>query len=188
MKNRRSRSESGSRANRLELIGVGLANTISNDAQQKFMRLGVTCQALHDAHLQTMSAATLHPGDVAIAFSYNGRIKDILRAANAARDAGAFLIAVTRSGSPLARSADLVLAIDTPEDTFLYAPMATWLAHFVMADLLATLVVLARSPGIVERLEHIKESLSDQWIADDEPRHASRTSEARRRRRHNADH
>lgn len=153
-------------ARRVELFGVGLANTIANDAHQKFMRLDVTCQALHDTHLQTMSAATLVNGDVALAFSYNGGVKDIVRAARTAREGGAKVIAVTRSGSPLAREADLLLAIDTPEDTFLYAPMATRLAHFVMVDLLATLVALASGPAIVERLERVKESLSDQWIAE----------------------
>lgn len=155
-------------ARRLEFYAVGLANTIATDAQQKFMRLDITCQALHDGHLQTMSAATLRPGDVAIAFSYNGRIKDIVRAARSAQESGAFVIAITRPGSALAAIADLVLAIDTQEDTFLYAPMATRLAHFVMVDLLATLVTLAKGPGVVGRLEKIKESLSDQWITDDE--------------------
>ena len=67
-------------------------------------------------------------------------------------------------------SPTLLIAIDTPEDTFLYAPMATRLAHFVMVDLLSTLVTLARGPSVVERLEYIKESLSDQWIVSDEPR------------------
>jgi RpiR family carbohydrate utilization transcriptional regulator len=157
-------------ANRLDLYAGGLTNTVASDAQQKFMRLDITCQALHDGHLQTMSAATLRPGDVALAFSYNGRIKDIVRTARTARDSGAYVIALTRSDSPLAAIANLLVAIDTPEDTFLYAPMATRLAHFVMVDLLSTLVTLARGPGVIERLEYIKESLSDQWIVGDEPR------------------
>lgn len=161
-------------ANRLDLYAVGLTNTVAIDAQQKFMRLDITCQALHDAHLQTMSAATLRPGDVALAFSYNGHIKDIVRCARTARDVGAYVIAITRSESPLADIADLLITIDTPEDTFLYAPMATRLAHFVMVDLLSTLVTLARGPGVVERLEYIKESLNDQWIVGDEPRNPRR--------------
>jgi len=156
-------------ARRLALFAVGLANTVATDAQQKFMRLGITAEALHDTHLQTMSAATLTAADVALIFSYNGRIKDIVRTARAARAAGAFVIGVTRAGSPLAGTVDLLIAIDTPEDTFVYAPMSTRLAHFVVVDLLATLVALARGPGVVEQLEHVKESLSDQWIADDGP-------------------
>lgn len=167
-------------ARRLELMAVGLANTIAIDAQQKFMRLDIACQALHDTHLQTMSAATLSEGDVAIVFSYNGRIKDVQRAARIAREAGAFVIGVTRSDSPLARQVDLLIAVDTPEDTFLYAPMTTRLAHFVVVDLLATLVALSRGPAIVERLKTIKDSLSDQWIADsDTIRRRAKPSAAR---------
>lgn len=155
-------------ARRLALMAVGLANIVASDAQQKFMRLDITCEALHDTYLQTMSAAILSREDVAIAFSYNGRVRDILRSARTAREAGAFVIGVTRSDSPLAGEVDLLIAVDTPEDTFLYAPMITRLAHFVVVDLMATLVALSHGPAIVGRLEHIKESLSDQWIADSE--------------------
>jgi len=157
-------------ANRLGLFATGLANTVASDAQQKFMRLDITCQALHDGHLQTMSAATLSSGDVALVISYNGRIKDIVRAAKIAQESGAYVIALTRSGSPLAKLSNLLIAIDTPEDTFLYAPMATRLAHFAMVELLSTLVTLARGTSVVGRLEHIKESPSDQWIVDNKPR------------------
>src|SRR5690606_38125747 len=41
-------------ARRLALLGVGLANIVASDAQQKFMRLDINCEALHDTHLQTM--------------------------------------------------------------------------------------------------------------------------------------
>jgi len=41
---------------------------------------------------------------------------------------------------------------------------------FVAVGLLATLVALSRGPAIVEQLEHVKDSLSDQWIAGDEKR------------------
>lgn len=167
-------------ARRLELLGVGLANTIASDAQQKFMRLDIVCSAHHDTHLQTMAAATLGPGDVALAFSYNGRIRDILRSIKVARESGACTIAVTRSGSPLARAADLVLNVETAEDTFVYAPMTTRLAHLAVVDLLATLVTLGRGPSITRRFEHIKDLLSDQWI-DESEEGAGRT----RRRRGN---
>ncbi len=162
-------------ARRIALFAVGLANTVSNDAQHKFMRIGLAPEALHDTHLQTMSAATLTKGDVALVFSYNGRIKDIVRCAKVARQGGAHVIGVTRTGSPLAEELDLLIAVDTPEDTFLYAPMTTRLSHFVVVDLLATLVALARGPEVVATTEHIKESLSDQWITEASP--------ARRRQR-----
>ena len=156
-------------ARRIALFAVGLAGTVASDAQHKFMRIGLAPEALHDAHLQTMSAATLTAADVALVFSYNGRIKDIVRCARTAREGGAHVIGVTRTGSPLAEEVDLLIPVDTPEDTFLYAPMTTRLSHFVVVDLLATLLALAKGPEVVATTEHIKESLSDQWIAEAGP-------------------
>ncbi len=153
-------------ARRLQLLAVGLAGVLALDAQQKFMRLDLVCDAQRDAHLQTMAAATLGPDDVAVALSYNGRIKDVMRAVQTARDMGAYVIAVTRTGSPLAKAADLLIAVDPPEDTFLYAPMTSRLSHLVVIDLIATMVALRRGPDVVPQLERIKESLSDQWIAE----------------------
>ncbi len=135
-------------ARRIDVMAVGLSHIVALDAQQKLMRLETMCTALGDSHLQTISAATLGPGDVALIFSYNGRIKDILRCARVAREAGASTIAVTCSGTPLAAAADLLLPVDVPEDTFVYAPMTTRLAQLAVLDVLATGIALRRGPGI----------------------------------------
>jgi RpiR family carbohydrate utilization transcriptional regulator len=161
-------------ARRIDCIAAGLSTIVAIDAQQKLMRLQVPCAAHHDGHLQTLSAATLGPGDVALVFSYHGRVRDALRAARTAREAGATTIAVTRSDTPLARAVDLCIPVDTPEDTFVYSPMTTRLAHLAVLDVLATGVALRRGPAIAAHLERIKESMSDQWIMDEEPPPAAR--------------
>lgn len=171
-------------ARRIEILAVGLSHIVALDAQQKLMRLETPCIALADSHLQTMSAATLRPGDVALIFSYNGRIKDILRCARVAREAGAATVAVTCSGTPLAAVCDLVIPVDVPEDTFVYAPMTTRLGHLAVLDVLATGVALRRGPRIAEHLEQIKESMSDQWLVEAEAprgrrRRASEASQGR---------
>jgi RpiR family transcriptional regulator, carbohydrate utilization regulator len=157
-------------APRIDCVGVGLSAIVAIDAQQKLMRLEVHCAAHHDAHLQTMSAATLRPGDAALVFSYNGRIKDVLRCAAVAREAGAATIAVTRSGTPLAAAVDVCIPVDVPEDTFVYAPMTTRLAQLAVLDVLATGVALRRGPAIAAHLERVKETMSDQWLVAETPR------------------
>jgi RpiR family carbohydrate utilization transcriptional regulator len=166
-------------APRIDLIGVGLSNIVAVDAQQKLMRLEIACICHHDAHLQTMSAATLGPGDAALIFSYNGRIKDVVRSARVAREAGAATIAITPSGTPLARAADLAIGVDVPEDTFVYPPMTTRLAQLAVVDVLATGVTLRRGPSVAAHLERVKESMSDQWLVEEE----RGTKPTRRRRR-----
>jgi len=152
------------KARRIDCYGVGLASVAAIDAHQKLMRLGVPSFVYADVHVQTMSAATLQPNDVAIAFSYTGQIRDIVRTAQVAKEQGAFVIAVTRSDTELARICSMNLAVDTAEDTFVYAPMTTRLAHLAVIDVLATSVALRRGPDVVELFRKIKDTTTDQWI------------------------
>jgi RpiR family carbohydrate utilization transcriptional regulator len=168
-------------APRIDCIGVGLSAIVAIDAQQKLMRLETHCVAHHDAHLQTLSAATLQAGDAALLFSYNGRIKDVLRCARVARATGAATIAVTRSGTPLAAAVDVCIPADVPEDTFVYAPMTTRLAQLAVLDVLATGVALRRGPAIAAHLERVKETISDQWLVAENPRAADRRRTRRTR-------
>lgn len=165
-------------APRIEVMAVGLSQIVAQDAQQKLMRLETHCIVFSDSHLQTLSAATLKPGDAALIFSYNGRVKDIQRCARVAKEAGATTIAVTCSNTPLAEICDLLIPVDVPEDTFVYAPMTTRLAHLAVLDVLATGVALRRGPRIAEHLELIKESMSDQWLVEAEPPRGRRRRQA----------
>lgn len=158
-------------AQRIDCYGVGLASVAAIDAHQKFIRLGVVSSICADAHLQTMSAATLGPGDVALVFSYTGQIKDIARSAQVARESGATVIGVTRTGSRLSRICSLTIAVDPVEDTFVYAPMTTRLAHLAIVDILATSVALRRGPEVPEQLRRIKSTLRDQWILEPDAAH-----------------
>jgi len=156
--------EAIARAPRIELLGTGLSSVAAIDAQQKFMRLGVPTSHHPDGHVQRMSAATLKKSDVAIAFSYTGRLRDIVRAAETARAAGATLIAFTRSDSPLAAVADIVIGIDTLENTFVYAPMTTRIAHLVVVDVLATAVALGGGKRGQSLIRKVKQAMSDEWL------------------------
>ena len=151
-------------APRIELFANGLSSVTAIDANQKLMRLGVPTIHHLDSHLQLMSAATLKPGDVAIGFAYTGRVKDVLTTAEACLKQGATLITVTRSDSPLARISDISIGVDTLENTFIYAPMTTRMAHLAVVDVLATAVAMRSGPEGVAQIRKVKEALKDQWI------------------------
>ena len=153
-------------ANRIELLGTGLSSVAAVDAHQKFMRLGVPTNLHSDGHLQRMSCQTLKPGDVAIAFSYTGRLRDFQRTCEVVRERGAALIVVTRSDTPLAKIATETIAIDTLENTFVYAPMTTRIAHLTIVDVLATAVVLNAGSDRVATILRLKRALQDEWLID----------------------
>jgi RpiR family carbohydrate utilization transcriptional regulator len=146
-------------ARRVEFYGFGASGAVATDAQHKFFRLLLTAAAYSDPHMQAMSAVTLKPGDVAICISQSGRSKDLLITANLVRETGATLITLCPSQTPLADLASINLAIDVQEDTEIYTPLTSRIAHLVVIDVLAMGVAMARGPDLVNHLKSVKRSL-----------------------------
>lgn len=148
-----------SQAQRVEFYGFGASGAVAADAQHKFFRLLLTAAAYSDPHMQAMSAVTLKPTDVAICISQSGRSKDLLITANLVRESGASLITLCPSQTPLAELSTVNLAIDVHEDTEIYTPLTSRIAHLVVIDVLAMGVAMARGPSLVNHLKSVKRSL-----------------------------
>src|SRR5699024_8276395 len=69
--------------------GNGGSGIVGLDAQHKFMRTGLFCQALTDTHLQLMSASQLNEQSVAIFISHSGKNRDLLEVIEVAKAANA---------------------------------------------------------------------------------------------------
>ena len=150
---------------RIDFYGVGNSGIVAQDAQHKFFRLGVNAHAVSDSHVQVMSATMLRPGDCAVVISNSGRSRDLLDVFDIARRKGATLIAITATGSPLAREVQpgaqhVLLAADHPEDADRYSPMVSRLLHLSIIDILTTGVALRLgSARLQPMLQEIKKSL-----------------------------
>jgi RpiR family carbohydrate utilization transcriptional regulator len=147
-------------AKRIEFYGQGNSGITAQDGAHKFFRIGIPSVAHADPHVHSVSAAMLSPGDVVVAISNSGRTKDLLDTVEIARDAGASVIAMTAATSPLARQADVVLAVNPSEDPDVYAPMTARIAQLVIIDALAVAVALALGPKLQKRLETYKNILA----------------------------
>lgn len=152
------------RAARMEFYGIGNSGIVATDAQHKFFRFGIPSVAYSDPHTQGMAATLLEEGDVVVAISASGRTPELIRACELAREAGGEVIAITASGSPLARTATVLLAADVPEDPDVYAPMTSRIAHLALIDVLSVSVALASGPELIKRLERTKQTLRDKRI------------------------
>lgn len=152
------------RAGRMEFYGVGNSGIVAMDAQHKFFRFGIPSVAYSDPHTQGMAATLLEEGDVVVAISASGRTPEIIRACELAREGGAEVIAITATGSPLARIASVLLPADVPEDPDVYAPMTSRIAHLAIIDALSVSVALAGGPELIKRLERTKQTLRDKRI------------------------
>ena len=147
-------------ANRVEFYGFGASGAVAFDAQHKFFRLQISTSAYADPHMQNMSAVTLKEGDVVVAISQTGRTKALVASVRLARDAGATVIGLCPSDSPLASEVSLPLYIDVHEDTEIYTPLSSRIAHLVLIDVLAVGVAKTRGPKLAEQLKAVKKSLN----------------------------
>ena len=97
-------------ARTLLFTGIGDAALVAQEAQQRFMRIGVNSRFSQDYDLQLINASQLSKGDAVIAVSHSGRSKPVIEVCKLARSTGASVIGITNFPvSPLAKKSDIVL-------------------------------------------------------------------------------
>ncbi|MES2150630.1 MAG: glucokinase [Pseudomonadota bacterium] len=125
------------RAHRVEFYAMGNSRVVALDGQHKFFRFRIPTSSYGDSHLFTLAAELLKPGDVVIAISNSGRLPELLQAVDAARAAGADVIAISSSGSPLAKKATVCLAVDHAEDSTTFLSMISRVLQLLLIDILS---------------------------------------------------
>ena len=126
-----------SRARRVEFFAMGNSRAVALDGQHKFFRFRIPTSLYGDSHLFQLAAELLQPGDVVIAVSNSGSIAELLGAVDTARAAGADVIAISNSQSPLARKATVCLAVDHAEDSTSFLSMISRILQLLLIDILA---------------------------------------------------
>ncbi|TQK07324.1 glucokinase [Herbaspirillum sp. SJZ107] len=126
-----------SRARRIEFYALGNSRVVALDGQHKFFRFRIPSALYGDSHLFTLAAGLLGPGDVVVAISNSGGLPELLAAVDAARAAGADVIAITSSQSPLARRATVCLAVDHAEDSTHFLSMISRILQLLLIDIMA---------------------------------------------------
>jgi glucokinase len=125
------------RARRVEFYAMGNARVVALDGQHKFFRFRIPTTVYGDAHLFALAAELLQPGDVVVAISNSGSAPDLLAAVDAARAAGADVIAICGGQSPLARKATLCLAVDHAEDSSTFLSMISRILQLLLIDIMS---------------------------------------------------
>jgi glucokinase len=125
------------KANRVEFYAMGNSRVVALDGQHKFFRFRIPTSSYGDAHLVALAADLLKPGDVAIVISNSGKLPELLQAVDAARDAGADVIAIAPGQSPLAKKATVCLAVNHAEDSALFLSMISRFLQLLFIDILS---------------------------------------------------
>lgn len=149
-------------ATEVVFFAVGLSAWVAADAAQRFTKLGLVAQALHDGHAQATKAALLRPGSVAVGVSHSGSTRETVRSLELARGCGATTICITSFGrSPITRFADIHLFTSARETAFRTEAMSSRVAQIAIVDTLFVLVALKRYDQAVRNIARVREVNAD---------------------------
>ncbi|KAF1029222.1 MAG: HTH-type transcriptional regulator HexR [Pseudomonas sp.] len=139
--------------------GISVVNAL--DAEHKFQRLGLRCQALLGGKRQEMHAESARAGEVALIFSQSGHTRQTVDMAVAARKAGAKVVSIAADDSPLAKVSDVLIAVKPYEHTELMTPLASRLNHHLVTNMLVAAIAIASGSQFPDQLTAL-----DSWRTD----------------------
>jgi len=147
-------------ASRIDCYSVGTTSAfMADDLEGRLFRLGKAAHAIHDAHKQLISAASLGTHGVAVAISHVGRMPFLLESVTFARSQGAKVIAITQPHTPLAEIADVVIDVMVPPDAVMRVGTEAYIAHLLVIELLMILVLQKLGPKAIELQTQYREVL-----------------------------
>ena len=147
-------------AKRIDCFSVGAASRfMTEELQSRLFRLGLTANAIFDAHQQLISASTLGANGVAFVISHVGRMPYTLEAAQFARTHGATVIAMTEANTPLAKIADIVIEISVPPDAVMKVGTEAYLAHLLVIEILMVRLAQRLDPQVTHGLQQFRKLL-----------------------------
>jgi RpiR family carbohydrate utilization transcriptional regulator len=85
----------------------------------------------------------------------------LVRSAKLARKAGANVIVMAPTGTPLAEQATLLIPVDLVFNIDPYTPISARLAYLVIIDILAVGLALKRGPEFRKKMQNAQKSLQE---------------------------
>ena len=149
-------------ARRLLVVASGLSAPVATDLAMRLTAVGRSAETVGDPIGQQIAARHLAPDDVCVVISGSGANEASLRAAAAARAAGARVIALTSFvASPLTERADIALVLASGGTFRDELEHTSRIAHAVFAEAFVDAVARARAEDADLARARVLEILSD---------------------------
>ncbi|MBE3670367.1 XRE family transcriptional regulator [Vibrio navarrensis] len=153
-----------SEARRVQIAGIGGSALTAKDLSYKLLKLGITTLAEQDSHVQIAVARTLSEQDVQIVISFSGERKEILVAAEAAKEQGAKVIALSSpKKNRLRQIADMTFDTIADETEHRSSAIASRSAQNVITDLLFISLVQLRDESARQMISDISSDIRHIW-------------------------
>jgi RpiR family transcriptional regulator, carbohydrate utilization regulator len=157
-------------AARIDCYGTGTtSNFLAQFLQSRLFIRSLNVGAFLDAHYQLAAAGTLSTNDAVVAISFVGRMPTLLEAIRLGKQRGAKIIAITRTDTPLAELADIVLATDVPSDPIVRVGTDACVVQLLLIEMLTVSIGLKRGGAILDRLLDVQRALATYGVDSDDP-------------------
>jgi len=148
-------------AKNIYVFGVGGSALVALDLQQKLLRINKPTITFLDSHTQLMVSSNLDKEDVAIAISYSGKSKEVIKAIKNAKNNGAKCISITKYGeNDLTNMCDINLFVPNIENKLREGAISSRIAMLTLIDIIYISI-------IQKNLEDYKSKLESSKIAMD---------------------
>ncbi|ANE48817.1 transcriptional regulator [Paenibacillus swuensis] len=151
-------------ARRIHIYGVGTSGITALDAKSKFLRFGISVDAITDPHFQSMSASTMKRGDIVIGISVSGSTRDTVDALRIAKENGANIISITHyMRSPITKLSDVVLLTAGKETPLEGGSLAAKIAQLNVVDMLCTGLMIVTQETALEYQKKTAQAVVDKF-------------------------
>lgn len=145
----------------------GASSMVATELETRLFRLGLRVTASVDHQAQMMRTAGAPRGTVVIASSTSGNNVQLAKTLSIAGEYGLPRVVLTRTGSLVAKEADILLPIDVVEHDDILRPSAARYAFLAMIDILAQTVATRMRAQAIASMRRIKHQLVVNRDGDD---------------------
>ena len=125
-------------ANNIYIYSVGVSGLVGLDFYYKLSRINKRCIAHTDTHLQITSSILMQPGDVAVAISYSGDTREVIKCVENARKLKVPVISITKASmnNKLENLSDITLKVPFVEKSLREGAMSSRISQLAVIDML----------------------------------------------------
>lgn len=136
------------------VYSVGVSGLVGLDFYYKLSRINKRCIAHTDTHLQVTSSILMQPGDVAVAISYSGNTREVLKCVENAKKLNIPVISITKASmnNELENLSDITLKIPFVEKSLREGAMSSRISQLAVIDMLFIGMVKNNLKEIEEKL------------------------------------
>ncbi|MGG2467812.1 MurR/RpiR family transcriptional regulator [Paraclostridium bifermentans] len=152
-----------SQAKNIYIYSVGVSGLVGQDFYYKLSRINKRCIAHVDTHLQITSSILMEPEDVAVAISYSGTTKEVIKCVENANKNNVPVISITKASisNKLEDLSDITLKVPYVEKSLREGAMSSRISQLAIIDMLFIGMAKENIEEVENKLVATREAVKD---------------------------